>query len=410
MKRNIRFIALCISFLSLMGAPVISQAQGIEFGHDLDAALKKAKAENKLVFVDFYTSWCGPCKVMSAEVFPLPNVGAFFNSRFVNCKVQCDDKGIGVELGEKYKVIAYPTLMFLNGDGELVHSYVGSTSGNGLIEAAKVALNPDKNLMSMLKQWEAGDRSQTFVASYFKKLKGVYQYEKASADFNTYFDKLSTAEKTDKTTFDLINTVKIAPFSPIFEYIEKNRNAYAKSVGAEVVDKYVSNAYLWYLKGLITWPRTEFHAALAKFKAKNYPYYDEFAMFYKPFEAFNEKGGVDINEYMRLGTAFLDKYGKNNDSYTIALTSLLGNCTGRKNEGSAGITWMENLLARNPDPSYMNIYFYITWRNFQFEKALEIGNKMRETAIKNKQSTESIDKNITMVNGLIARYKDRIDK
>ena len=28
-------------------------------------ALKKAKEENKMVFVDCYTSWCGPCKYMA---------------------------------------------------------------------------------------------------------------------------------------------------------------------------------------------------------------------------------------------------------------------------------------------------------------------------------------------------------
>jgi thiol-disulfide isomerase/thioredoxin len=410
MKNIIKFSTLCLFFLGVIGAPVIAKAQGIEFGHDLGEALKKAKAEKKLVFVDFYTSWCAPCKVMTAEVFPLPNVGTYFNSNFISCKVQCDDKGIGVELGNKYKIIAYPTLMFLNGDGELVHSFVGSTSGNGLIEAAKVALNPDKNLLSAIKQWDSGDRSKEFVASYFAKLKKVYQYEKYTNDFNAYFNKLSANEKTDKSTFDLIKLVNPAPFSPIFEYIEKNRNGYAKTIGVEVVDKYISNGYLWYLKNTIKWPRTEYNEAMAKFKARKYPYYDEFAMFYTAFEAFNEKGGVDINEYMRLGTAFLDKYGKNNDSYTMALTSLLGNCTGRPNEGQAGIKWMENLLARNPDPTYMNTYFYITWRNFQFEKALEIGNKIRETAIKNKQSTAAADKNITMINDLIVKYKDRAVK
>ena len=52
----------------------------------LAKALEKAKAENKLVFVDCYTSWCGPCKYMLNNVFVLPEVGAFFNEHFVNVK------------------------------------------------------------------------------------------------------------------------------------------------------------------------------------------------------------------------------------------------------------------------------------------------------------------------------------
>lgn len=42
-------------------------AQGVNFGSDLDKALVLAKKENKLVFVDFYTSWCGPCKMLSKK-------------------------------------------------------------------------------------------------------------------------------------------------------------------------------------------------------------------------------------------------------------------------------------------------------------------------------------------------------
>jgi thiol-disulfide isomerase/thioredoxin len=387
--------------LVMLGAFVQNvKAQGIEFSHDLSESLKKAKAENKLVFVDFYTSWCGPCKVMTAEVFPLPNVGTYFNSNFISCKVQCDDKGIGVELGNKYKIIAYPTLMFLNGDGELVHSFVGSTSGNGLIEAAKVALNPDKNLMSAIKKWDSGDRSKEFVASYFSKLKRVYQYEKANNDFNTYFNKLSANDKADKSTFELIKTIGVSPFSPIFEYIEKNRDAFAKSTGAKEVDEYVANAYLWHIRRLIgKSPRLEFKTAMTKFKAKKYPYYDEYAQFYNLFEIVADKEIV-TKEYLTLGTEFLEKYGKKNDSYVISLASIY-----QGGAGEGGIKWMEDLLARNRNPQYLDTYFYILWRNNFIEKALVVANEMRNNAIKNRTSTKSIDDKIEMVKGIKVRAK-----
>ena len=52
----------------------------------LEEALKQAKAENKLVFVDCYTPWCGPCYKMMKEVFPKKEAGDYFNSRFVCVK------------------------------------------------------------------------------------------------------------------------------------------------------------------------------------------------------------------------------------------------------------------------------------------------------------------------------------
>ncbi|UKJ06932.1 thioredoxin family protein [Solitalea lacus] len=409
MKRIRKIYAVYIAVLGLMAAPVIAKAQGIEFLHNLDEALAKAKAENKMVFIDFYTSWCGPCKAMSNEVFPLATVGNYFNSQFINCKIQCDDKGVGVELGKKYQVYAYPTLMFVDKNGVLVHSTAGSRSADDLIELAKTAVDPKRNLASLIKEYDSGNRKEEFLAKYFSTLKKEYQGERASADFANYFNGLSAKDKTKKSTFELVKTVGVAPFSPIFEYLETNRNAYAQSVGATEIDKYIATTYLWHLKNLILEARPEFNAGMLKFKAKNYPYFDEYAMFYNVFETFDSKGSVDINEYMRKGTAFLDKYGKNNDQYTLALTSLLGNCTGKKDEGSAGIKWMEDLLERNRNPRYLNTYFYILWRNYNLDKALLVGNEIRDNVVKAGNSTKEIDGQIEMVKGLKEKEKAKLE-
>lgn len=408
MRQLKQISTIYIVLLAMICAPVLSYGQGITFLHDLDEALAKAKAENKMVFIDFYTSWCAPCKVLSNEVFPLANVGSYFNANFVSCKIQCDDKGVGVELGKKYQVYAYPTLMFIDKNGEMVHSMAGSTSGEGLIEFAKAAANPERNLLALTKEWDAGNRSDEFIAKYFSKLKDAYRGEKASADFAKYFDGLNAKGKAKKSTFEAMKTVGIPPFSPAFEYLEANRKSYAQTVGLEEVDKYIAKSYLWHLKSLVgNAPNLEFKAAMVKFKAKNYPYYDEYAMFYSVFETFNSTGTVDINEYMKRGTAFLDKYGKNNDQYTLAMTMLLGNCTGRKNESIAGIKWMEDLLARNRKPEYLNSYCYILWRNYNLEKALLVADEIRENVVKSGKPTKSVDDQIEMIKGLIAKEKTK---
>jgi thioredoxin-related protein len=411
MKQIKKLSAIYIILLGMLCAPAIVQAQGIAFLHDLDEALAKAKVENKMVFIDFYTSWCGPCKVMSNEIFPQATVGTFFNSNFINCKVQCDDKGVGVELGKKYQISAYPTLMFVDKNGNVVHSTAGAPSAEGLILLAKIALDPAKNLLSMTKEWESGNRSDEFVAKYFSTLKKAYRTEKATADFTSYFEGLSAKDKARKSTYEVMKIVGLVPLSPVFDYLEKNRKAYAQSVGAAETDKYIADTYLWYLKNLVAnAPRAEFKTALAKFKAKNYGYYEEYAMFYSVFETIDGKGSIDINEYMKRGTDFLTKYGKNNDSYTLALTSLLGNFTSRKDQGAAGIKWMEDLLERKRDPGYLDVYFYILWRNSSLEKALVVGNEIRDQAVKTGRSTKNIDGQIEMVNGLKEKEKAAQEK
>ena len=74
--------------------------------------------------MDAYTTWCGPCKRMAAEVFTEPEVGRFYNENFINVKIDME-KGEGIELARQYDVYAYPTLLFINGEGELVHRGLG---------------------------------------------------------------------------------------------------------------------------------------------------------------------------------------------------------------------------------------------------------------------------------------------
>ena len=287
----------------------------------------------------------------------------------------------------------------------MIHSGVGGFSPEGLIELAKISVNPDRNLLSLIKEWNAGNREDAFVSKYFRELKSAYRYEKLNSDFITWFNELSDAKKTEKKAFEMVRFVKVNPFTPVFEYVEKNNKKYAKSVGQKEIDKFIADGYLWYLKAMIGRDkRDEYEKAKAQFKAKKYPYYDEYAMFYSAFEVIDSKGGVDINEYMKRGTAFLDKYSKNNDSYAVTLTALLGNCVGKANEGEAGIKWMEDLLSRNRDPKYMDIYFYILWRNHHFDKAIEVANEMRANAIRVNRPTASIDSQIAMVNGLKEKY------
>ena len=69
-------------------------AQGVEF-RDISfaGALKAAKAENKTVFMDCYTSWCGPCKMMTNDIFPQEKVGKYMNENFVCVKYDMEKRG-----------------------------------------------------------------------------------------------------------------------------------------------------------------------------------------------------------------------------------------------------------------------------------------------------------------------------
>lgn len=98
--------------------------------------LKKAKSENKIIFFDAYTTWCGPCKMLQKNVFTRADVGSLFNAQFINVKVDMES-GEGPMLADRYPIQGYPTLFFINGDGKVVKQLLGYQKPEQLIQAGK---------------------------------------------------------------------------------------------------------------------------------------------------------------------------------------------------------------------------------------------------------------------------------
>lgn len=103
------------------------------------AALAEAKKENKLLFVDAYAVWCGPCRWMANNVFPDQQVGAYYNENFINYKLDME-KGEGPKIADNYKVTAYPTFLFIDGDGNVKHRVMGAQSAEEFLSSGKKAV------------------------------------------------------------------------------------------------------------------------------------------------------------------------------------------------------------------------------------------------------------------------------
>ncbi|AQG82521.1 thioredoxin family protein [Spirosoma montaniterrae] len=98
--------------------------------------LKKAKVEKKIIFLDAYTSWCGPCKMLQKNVFTKKDLGDFYNSRFINVKIDME-KGEGPALSQVYPIEGYPTLMFIDGNGRVLKKILGYQSPESLLAIGK---------------------------------------------------------------------------------------------------------------------------------------------------------------------------------------------------------------------------------------------------------------------------------
>ncbi|NML70587.1 thioredoxin family protein [Chryseobacterium sp. RP-3-3] len=185
-----------LALFSSLFIGVLAFAQGIKFeDSNFATILAKAKKENKLVFVDAYASWCGPCKLMVKNIFPLQTVGDFYNSHFVNAKIDME-KGEGIGLAKKYNVKAFPTYLFINGDGEEVHRTLGYVEEKDFIQFAKDAEDPNKRLTALKQKFEKGEKDPEFL----KNLAGLTIYndsEFAGKVLDRYFQQKTTLDQED---------------------------------------------------------------------------------------------------------------------------------------------------------------------------------------------------------------------
>lgn len=131
------FIGIAVAILAFAYPKVDFNSdarRGIQFHKgSWDEALQIAQAENKLVFLDIYATWCGPCKLLKGYTFSNSKVGKFYNQHFVNVSLN-GEKGEGAELAQKYAIEGYPALLFIDGKGNIVAQTEGYQSPKELIK------------------------------------------------------------------------------------------------------------------------------------------------------------------------------------------------------------------------------------------------------------------------------------
>ena len=158
--------------ISLLLILIISQQafsqHSIKFEESSFASiLAKAKAEKKLVFMDAYASWCGPCKLMEKNVFTDKNVADFYNKNFVNARIDME-KGEGRDLAIKYGVRSYPTFLFLNGEGDVVGKELGYIQSKEFLELGQKNNNPQLVNTNLAEEFLKGKLDQDGLLNFIK--------------------------------------------------------------------------------------------------------------------------------------------------------------------------------------------------------------------------------------------------
>ena len=107
--------------------------------NDWNAAVKKASAQKKYIFVDCYATWCGPCKMLKIRTFTNRKVADFFNKNFINVSIDME-AGQGPALAQKWQIQAYPTLIIFDENAKPVLGTMGFMGPDDLMRFAEQAL------------------------------------------------------------------------------------------------------------------------------------------------------------------------------------------------------------------------------------------------------------------------------
>ena len=287
---------LCLISISLMA----QGSDGIIFKkEDWSSILAQAKAEDKLIFVDAYTTWCGPCKKMDRDVFPQMEVGSFYNAMFINVKMDME-KGQGIKLARDYNVNAFPTFLFIDGEGKIMHRTAGFHDVNQFIALGNEAVNPAGRLSSFEKQYQDGDRDPDFLKKYTK-----IRYDIADGSHDEIALEYLKTQKDwateENQAFLFANIVNAN--SELFDYLLDNKKSFA--------DMYGQNAVMAKIQEVIyaSIEDTKDDSSLAQIERlfkKAYP--AKAAQMTSRFSMTYYRQAGDREKYMDAATAFYKKY------------------------------------------------------------------------------------------------------
>jgi thioredoxin-related protein len=228
----------------------ITVGKGIEFqiGLNWSRLEKKAKKENKFLFVDCYATWCGPCKEMDLKVYPIDKIGEYMNKNFISVKLQMDTSEKDNEsvktlyptaskFLKQYAISVLPTYLFFSPDGELVHKGLGELNVSEFIKLATQAKDSNQQIFTMLKRARLNKLNYNLLPGLVSKMKEI-QENKAALEVARYYmegylDKLSEDEFLKKENLEFMNFNKkiIKSSDRLFKYCYVHPNTIDKIIG-----------------------------------------------------------------------------------------------------------------------------------------------------------------------------------
>ncbi|HWL91970.1 MAG TPA: thioredoxin family protein [Phycisphaerae bacterium] len=198
---------------------------------DFKAAKKQAAADNKLIVIDFYTTWCGPCKMLDKTTWKDPDVIKWFNEKAIGLKMDAEKLR---DLAKQYRISAYPTIILLKPDGAELDRLVGYRDAKTFLSDVTAAQSGSDSLSRARRAAERTPTDWKARSTFGDALRQKGQYKEALREYLWCWDegeKHNPSYGGVRVSFLLGSIADLGrEYPPALEALRKRRDACEKKV------------------------------------------------------------------------------------------------------------------------------------------------------------------------------------
>lgn len=205
--RNLYLILVCVATLSAGFRATSQAADTVSWRNNLDAAKIEATQANKLVLLHFYTSTCGPCRMLDENVFSQAQIGDSIEQNYVPVKVNADE---APALAAAFRVERVPSEIVLTPQGNVIASLSCPQNPSEYIGQLT-------NLADHYRQYAQGrtNANQSTVQSAYAGLHvGQYSQQQAIQQPGEPSQQAAYAMPTPSATNNPYATTQNTPYGP----------------------------------------------------------------------------------------------------------------------------------------------------------------------------------------------------
>ena len=198
------FLLLAVA-LGTAGTAMLAGPSAIKWERDYNKAIRRARAEKKLIIADMFTDWCALCKDMDRETFGDPKVIRGMADKYVWLKLNTETEEDGERLQKEFAILTYPTVLVLDGTGEEVDRVDRFLAAAQFMEQVTSVVDSPDSLANLRKAVREQPNSVAARYALGEKLLDQNNYTKARPEFEKVIeiDPENREGKTDMSQYNV---------------------------------------------------------------------------------------------------------------------------------------------------------------------------------------------------------------